>query len=197
LISEIKNICVFASSSDFLDKVYYETARELGLLIGEYGYNIVYGGSQKGLMFACAGAVKERGGKICGIMPKRIADFGCANPDDCDEFILTEGMRERKALLDDKSDAVIALAGGFGTLEELSEMIVQKQLGYCKKPIIILNTNGFYDKLIEFFEVMISNNFASKNSRDLYFVAETPLKALEFLKNYKAVEFGSKYLIQN
>ena len=100
-----KNICVFASSSNHLEEVFYKEARELGLLIGKNNYNIVYGGSKLGLMYACAGAVKEANGKIIGIMPEKIVSFGCANPEDCDEFIITAGMRERKAKIDELSDA--------------------------------------------------------------------------------------------
>ena len=88
------------------------------------------------------------------------------------------------------SDAVVALAGGFGTLEELSEMIVQRQLGYNKKPIIILNTNGFYDKLMEFFEVIIAQKFANKNMRNLYFMASTPQEAIDYLRNYVPSELN-------
>ena len=134
----IKNICVFASSSNDLDEKFYLAARELGLLMGQAGMNIVYGGSRRGLMYACAGAVKESGGKLIGIMPEKLANMGFANPDDCTEFHLTDGMRERKAKMDALSDAIIAIPGGFGTLEEVSEMIVQKQLGYNNKPVIFL-----------------------------------------------------------
>ena len=90
--------------------------------------NIVYGGSRLGMMYASASAVRENGGKVIGVMPKRLKDMGYGNPEDCDEFILTTGMRERKAKMDEISDAVIALPGGFGTLEEISEMIVQNNL---------------------------------------------------------------------
>ena len=196
MTNNIKNVCVFASSSSALEKSFYTVADELGTLLAQNGYNIVYGGSRLGLMYACAGAVKENGGKIIGIMPERIAGFGCANPDDCDEFVVTEGMRERKALLDSKSDAIIALAGGYGTLEELSEMIVQKQLGYNNKPIIILNTNGFYDNLVRFFEDIISMKFANNESRNLYYVANTPQEAIEYLKTYSYTEQVSKYIIK-
>ena len=103
-------------------------------------------------------------------------------------------MRERKALLDEMSDAVVAIAGGYGTLEELSELIVQKQLGYNNKPIVILNTDGFYDKLIEFFETIIQRNFANEESRKLYFVAKTPLEAIEYIKNYEPEEIGAKFV---
>lgn len=194
MTNSIKNICVFASSSNFLEEIFYSDAQKLGNLIGENGYNIVYGGSKLGMMYACAGAVKAAGGKIIGIMPEKLANMGCANPEDCDEFILTPGMRERKAKLDELSDAVIAIAGGYGTLEELAELIVQKQLGYNNKPIVILNTSGFYDKLIEFFETMITRNFANKESRKLYFVAQTPAEAIEYIKKYEPKVIESKFV---
>ena len=136
------------------------------------------------MMWACASQVKEHGGKVTGIMPEKLHNLGVFT-EGCDEFIITAGMRERKAKIDEISEAVIALAGGFGTLEELSEMIVQKQLGYNKKPIIILNTNGFYNKLNEFFEEIIEQKFANKNMRKIYFIAQTPTEAIEYLKNYE------------
>ena len=183
----IKNICVFASSSNYLEEAFYEDAKELGKLIGENGYNIVYGGSTLGMMWACAEQVKTNGGKVYGVMPQRLVDMGCRT-DNCDEFHLAVGMRDRKQKMDEISDAVIALAGGFGTLEELAEMIVQKQLGYNKKPIIILNTNRFYDKLIEFFDVIVEEKFANKISKELYFVAKTPQEAIDYIKTYKEPE---------
>ncbi len=192
----IKNICVFASSSNDLDEKFYLAARELGLLMGQAGMNIVYGGSRRGLMYACAGAVKESGGKLIGIMPEKLANMGFANPDDCTEFHLTDGMRERKAKMDALSDAIIAIPGGFGTLEEVSEMIVQKQLGYNNKPVIFLNTSGFYNKLIEFFESTIELRFANDNARKLYYIAQTPDDAINYLKNYTPVEIGSKFAVK-
>lgn len=185
----IKRICVFASSSNYLNDIYYEDARLLGELIGKNNYDLVYGGSNLGLMWACAEQAKFNGSKLIGIMPKKLQDFGVFT-DGCDEFYVTSGMRERKAKLDELSDAVIALAGGFGTLEELSEMVVQKQLGYNKKPIVILNTNGFYNKLNEFFEEIICQKFANKNMRNLYYLAPTPEDAITYLKNYKFFEFN-------
>ena len=197
MTNNIKNICVFASSSNYLDTNFYKDAEILGNLIGSNNFNIVYGGSRLGLMYTCANAVKKQGGKIIGIMPERLANMGCSNPDDCDEFILTSGMRERKAKLDELSDAVVALAGGFGTLEELSEIIVQKQLGYNNKPIVILNTNNFYDKLNEFFEVIITEHFANENSRKLYYIANSPEEAISYIKNYKADVIESKFVVKS
>jgi hypothetical protein len=191
-----KNICVFASSSNELNEIYYQTAKELGTLIGKCGFNIVYGGSRRGLMYACAGAVKQNGGKVIGIMPEKLANLGFANPDDCDEFIVTPGMRVRKASLDKKSDAVIALAGGYGTLEELSEIIVQKQLGYNTKPIVILNTDNFYNHLLEFFEHIIKQNFASETSKKLYYIANSPIEAIDYIMNYTPSSIESKFVIK-
>ena len=184
----MKNICIFASSSNHLKDVFYKDAAKLGELLGKNSMNIVYGGSRLGMMYACASSVKINGGKIIGIMPQRLYDMGYGNSEDCDEFIITSGMRERKAKMDEVSDAVIALAGGFGTLEEISEMIVQKQLGYNNKPIVLLNTNGFYNGLTDFFNVIIENKFAKVGSENLYFIANTPEDAVRYIKSYKTQE---------
>lgn len=180
----IKNVCVFASSCNFLDEIYYKEAQILGNLLASNGFNMVYGGSSLGLMWACAKEVRSYGKKIIGIMPEKLKEMA-ENSDSCDEFYVTSGMRERKAKMDEMSDAVITLPGGFGTLEELSEMIVQKQLGYNKKAIVILNTNGFYDKLLGFFDEILEQKFAHKKARELYYVAKSAKEAVEYLKNYK------------
>lgn len=185
--SKIKRVCVFCSSSNFLNEKYYKDAKTLGQLLGTNGYDIVYGGSTLGMMWACASEVKKYGGKIYGVMPEKLAQMGCKT-DNCDEFFLAKGMRDRKAKMDELSEAVIALAGGLGTLEELSEMFVQKQLGYNKKPIIILNTNGFYDKLLAFFDDMIDEKFANKFARNLIYIAQTPEDAINYLNTYEEPE---------
>ena len=189
------NICVFASSSNNLSESFYAAAKELGALMGKNNINIVYGGSRLGMMYACASKVKENGSKIIGVMPEKLYNLGVGNPDDCDEFYLTSGMRERKAKMDEISDGVIALAGGFGTLEELSEMIVQKQLGYNKKPIILLNTNNFYTSLSDFFETMIKEGFAKENMRELYYIAQTPKEAIDYLTSYHSekLDYAGKF----
>ncbi|MFQ8626751.1 MAG: TIGR00730 family Rossman fold protein [Candidatus Gastranaerophilaceae bacterium] len=187
--NNIKNVCVFASSCNFLDKSYYKEAAEFGKLLSKADMNMVYGGSSLGLMWACAEQVKKNGGQIIGVMPERLHNMGVYT-DECVELFVTPCMRSRKAKMDELSDAVVALAGGFGTLEELSEMIVQKQLGYNQKAVVILNTNGFYDKLIEFFEEIISENFARDTSRELYYGAQTPEQAIEYLLEYVPKNFA-------
>lgn len=191
----IKNVCVFSSSSNVLEEVYYQEAQELGYLMATSGFNLVYGGGAVGTMWANAKAVKEAGGKIIGVIPEKLHNLGVGHPD-CDELFITTGMRTRKQKLDEISDAVIALAGGFGTLEELSEIIVQKQLGYNNKAIVILNTAGFYDSLLKFFDEIMAKSFAIPESKEFYYVAKTPKDAVEYLMNYKpmADDFSEKFV---
>lgn len=181
--NSIKTICIFASSSKSINKVYYDAAYNLGIEIAKNNFNIVYGGSNLGLMGEVTQAAKTHGSEITGIMPEKLYNFGI-HPGDCTKFILTKGMRERKAKMDELSQALIAIAGGFGTLEELSEMLVQKQLGYNNKPIVILNTNNYYDNLINFFNDIIEKNFAPKETTNLYYIAKTPKEAIEYIKTY-------------
>ena len=187
----IKNVCVYSSSSNELEQKYYEAARELGILMAQTGFNLVYGGGTLGTMWANAKAVKEFGGKVIGVLPEKLHQIGVGNAD-CDELVITKCMRTRKEKMDTLSDAMIAIAGGFGTLEELSEMIVQKQLGYNDKAVVILNTDGFYDNLIKFFDEMISKNFAHSDARELYFIANTPIEAISYLKSYKPKHYDIK-----
>ncbi len=184
-----KRVCVFASSSNFLEEIYYEEVALLGNLLGQAGYDIVYGGSNLGLMWQCAKSGKCDGAKIFGVMPEKLHELLKEESENlCDELYITPDMRSRKAKLDEISDAVIALPGGFGTLEELAEMIVQKQLGYNTKPIVIFNINNFYNKLIEFFNQMVKEHFATDTTTDLYYVAQTAEEVIDYLASYKPVE---------
>lgn len=187
----IEKVCVFASSCNFLDEIYYKEAKELGYLLAKANMEMVYGGSCLGLMWACAEQVKANKGRITGVMPEKLKEMDVFS-DYCDEFYVTPCMRSRKAKMDELSEALIALPGGFGTLEELSEMIVQKQLGYNTKAIVILNTNGFYDKMLDFFDEIIEQNFANKKAAKLYFVANTPKEAVEYLQNYEPLDLSIK-----
>lgn len=156
--------------------------------MAEAGFNLVYGGSTLGTMGVNAKAVKESGGKVTAVIPEKLHQLAIQNKD-CDELYVTKGMRERKDKMDVLSDAVIALAGGFGTLEELAEMIVQKQLGYNDKAIVILNTNGFYTNLLKFFDDILEQKFANNDARELCFIASTPQEAVDYLKSYQPKHF--------
>ncbi len=183
----LKNICVFASASDNIDKKYFDVAKELGEKLAKNSYNIIYGGSNLGLMGEISSSACQFGAKITGIMPEKLYNLGISEGN-CHNFIVTKGMRERKAKMDELSDGIVVLSGGFGTLEEVSEMLVQKQLGYNNKPIVFLNTDNFYAHLIDFFNKIIKENFAPKETTTMYFVANTPQEAIDYLKNYKNEE---------
>ena len=182
-----KNICVFCSSSNTLPKEYYSDAELLGKLLAEADFDLVYGGSSVGTMYSLAKSAKLYGARIFGVMPEKLYNFGVFS-NECDEFFLTDNMRNRKTKLDELSDGIIAMAGGFGTLEETSEIICHKQLGYNNKPIVFLNTNGFYDNLLKFFDNFINESFAKPTAKDLFYVANTPFEAVEYLKNYNYVK---------
>lgn len=187
------NICIFCSSSNALDNIFFSSAKELANLIGKNYYNIVYGGANVGLMEQIAQTVKQHtNSKIIGIIPQKIHDFelSSALPD---EMIITTSMDERKKLMREKSDAFIALPGGFGTLEEILEVITLKQLDYHQKPIVFINTNGFYDKLLEQFELSYTEGFAKENYRKLYTVVETPQQAMDYINNYQHTDLGAKW----
>lgn len=188
-----KVICVYSSSSSTLDKVYYEAASKLGEEIATRGDILLYGAGMIGLMGESAKAVHRNNGKVIGIIPKALNVEGVVY-NTCDELIVTEGMRERKALMDSRSDAFIALPGGFGTLEELLEIITLKQLRYHDKPIVILNINGFYDKLFLQFEQIIDEHFAKSESKKLYYITDSVSDALSYIDNYTPYSFGTKWL---
>lgn len=182
-MSNKKNVCVFCSSSNTLDKSFYDDAHILGEELARHNFNLVYGGSSVGTMYTIAKAAKANGAKIYGVMPEKLYGFG-VHSTECDEFFLTNNMRDRKAKLDELSDGVIAMAGGFGTLEEVSEIVCHKQLGYHNKPIIFLNTNGFFNNLFKFFDRIVEDSFAKNTVKNLYYIADTPQDAVNYLVNY-------------
>lgn len=183
----ISEICVFASSCNEINKNFFNLAYLLGKEIAKNGYNIVYGGSNLGLMGEVTNAARLNGSEIIGVMPEKLYNLGI-HPGECTKFILTKGMRERKGKMDELSQAVIALPGGFGTLEELSEMIVQKQLGYSNKPIVLLNCDNFYDSLAEFFKHIIKEKFAPEISSKMFYLANSAHDAIEYINNYSFEE---------
>ena len=180
----MKKICVYCSASDGISEIYYKDAKKVGELIGKNNFELVYGGSDFGLMGAISSSAKSNGAKVLGIMPEKIYNMINHEGGSCDEFILTNNMRNRKAKMDENSDAVIALAGGFGTLDEVIEIIDLKIIGYNTKPIVFLNTNNYYDNLFKFFEQITDENFARKEARNLFYLAQTPEEVIEYIKNY-------------
>jgi cytokinin riboside 5'-monophosphate phosphoribohydrolase len=187
-----KTICVFCSSSSAVDEVYFEAARELGKAIGDRGWGLVYGGSDVGLMGAVARAVHLHQGTVSGIIPQTIHARGIAY-ETADELLVTKDLRDRKAEMERRADAFIALPGGFGTLEEIVEVLTLKQLQTHTKPIVFLNTNGFYDPLITLFEHFYQQQFAKPETRELYFVTPDVTSAVQYIETYQAPNIGSKW----
>jgi len=176
-------VCVFAASSNRVDGVYGKAAAELGCLIAKHEIEVVYGGGGIGLMGKLADAVLENKGKITGVIPQFMKDEGWGHKG-ITEMIITSDMGERKKKMIDSADAIVALPGGIGTLEELTEAITLKQLGFFKGPIVILNTLNFYDKLLDFLNYMISGNFLRKEHGEIWSVANTPAEVIKTIKNY-------------
>jgi uncharacterized protein (TIGR00730 family) len=173
-------ICVFASSSSRINSEYATAASNLGLLLARAKMDVVYGGGGIGLMGKLADAVLENGGAITGVIPSFMKDEGW-NHSDVNEMIITPDMGERKKRMFAMSDAVVALPGGVGTLEELTEAITLKQLGLFRGPIIILNTLNFYKSFIDFLEHMISGNFLRYEHKNIWEIADTPEEVLVYL----------------
>lgn len=173
-------VCVFASSSSKIDHAYGAAATKLGCLLAEAGIEVVYGGGGIGLMGKLADAMLEKGGKITGIIPEFMRDEGWGHLGIVD-MILTPDMGERKKKMFAMADAVIALPGGIGTLEELTEAITLKQLSLFSGPIIILNTNDFYRQLTEFLQNMITQNFMRIEHKRIWEVVNTPEEVISAL----------------
>ncbi|MBZ4043799.1 LOG family protein [Flavobacterium hibisci] len=185
----MKRITVFCGSSFGTEEIYTKQAVLLGETLAKQNIELVYGGANVGLMGAVADGVLNNGGKAIGVLPdflrsKEIAHLGLT------ELILVESMHERKTKMNDLCDGVIALPGGFGTLEELFEMLTWAQLGLHKKPIAILNINGFYDSLIQLTENMVSKGLLKDVNQQMLLVSDDIGDLLDKMKNYKAPTVG-------
>ena len=175
-------VCVFASSSSRIDPKYVQAAAELGSLFARSEMNVIYGGGGIGLMGALADAVIENGGSITGVIPSFMNDEGWGHPL-VNDMIITTDMGDRKKNMFARADAVVALPGGIGTLEELTEAITLKQLGLFRGTVVILNTLNYYKSLIDFLEHMVSDNFLRSEHKDMWVIADTPEDVLNALSN--------------
>lgn len=176
----MKAICVYCSSSNSLDPHYGEATEELGRLIGGRGLTLVYGGASVGLMGRLAAAVQRGGGCVVGVIPQSMRDREIAY-EAADELIVTRDLRERKAVMEARADGFVALPGGFGTLEEVLEVLTLKQLRAHRKPVVFLNTAGFYDRLLAVFEQLYEQRFTKAEYRQFYQVAGHPREVLPLL----------------
>lgn len=178
-------ICVYGAASSLIDEKFVRAGEELGRKMAERGHSLVFGGGRSGMMGAPARGVYEKGGHVLGIAPSFFEEH---NPEvsfeNCTEFIHTETMRERKRLLEEKSDAFIVSPGGIGTFDEFFEILTLKQLGRHNKAIVILNIDGYYDNMLKMMEVSIEQKFITRDCVDLYRVSNTIEDALNYIESY-------------
>lgn len=179
---KIKRVCVYCASSDKVDKVYFDATAALATELVRNNIQVVYGGGATGLMGKLADEAISRGGHVIGIMPNFMNDVEWAHKH-VPEFHFVGDMAERKKKFLEMSDALVALPGGCGTLEELFEAITLKRLGLFTKPIIILNINGFYDHLVALLERCIDEKFMSEKHRDMWTILTDPHQIMIALEN--------------
>lgn len=167
-----KLLCVYCSSSRDLDPKYYAAGEAVGRGLAERGWGLIYGGGHAGTMGAVARGAKAAGGRVVGVIPHFMIERELAYKE-ADELVTVDSMRERKRLMAERADAFITLPGGIGTLEEVSEIMVERALALSRKPLVLVNQDGFYDDLLRFIDRLIAERFKSPGLSKLFSVAAT------------------------
>ena len=180
VVSAIKNVAVFCASADGADPVYRAAAAELGQKLAARGIGVVFGGAKVGLMQAVAQGALAAGGRVIGVIPTVLVELEVAH-DGLTELHVTDTMHTRKAMIGERSDAFVALPGGFGTFEEMFEVLAWQTLKLHAKPVLVLNTNGFYDKLLAFLDECMEQGMLTQEKREIVLVARTVDEALGLL----------------
>ncbi|KAJ2810957.1 hypothetical protein H4S07_002368 [Coemansia furcata] len=175
-------VCVFCASHDSTNPVYNEAADELGRELVQAGYGLVYGGGGHGLMGRVARGVFDSNGSVLGIIPRSLTKY--EGTIEIGQTILVDSMHERKQLMNDRAMAFIALPGGFGTLEELLEVATWSMLRIHSKPIIVLNTNGYYNALSDMIDKAVEAGFVKAGNKDIIVMCDTPKEAIAAIKSY-------------
>ena len=177
MMKDIKSIAVYCASSNKVRASFMEAAETLGAVFASHGIRLVYGDGGIGLMAAVAKGVLDAGGEAIGVIPRFMVEQGWNNPRST-ETIVTETMHERKATICNISDAMVALPGGIGTFEELLECLTWKQLGLHNNPVVILNTDGYYDRLLSCIDLMVEEQMMRPIHKNMYVVVSTPEEVL-------------------
>ena len=176
----IRNIAVFCASADGVDPAYKSAAEELGVALATSNIGLIYGGASVGLMKAVAEAALAHEGRVVGVIPQVLVDLEVAHQG-ISELHVVDTMHTRKALMGDLADAFLVLPGGFGTLEEVFEVLAWQTLNLHAKPILLLNTNGYYDKLLAFLDHAVAQGMLKQKSRTILLVASSVEEALRLL----------------
>ena len=181
-MKKLSSVAVYCSSSNKVRSSYMEAAELLGGMLAKAGIRLVYGDGGIGLMAAVAKGALDAGGEVLGVIPQFMVDQGWNNPTST-ETIVTQTMHERKATICEISDAMVALPGGIGTFEELLECLTWKQLGLHHNPVVILNTDGYYDKLLECLDLMVEEQMMRPIHKDMFVVVRKPEEVLPAIEN--------------
>lgn len=181
------NVCVYCSASNKIAPNYFALAVDLAAALAQRGDTLVYGGSSVGLMGELARTMQAHGARVVGIIPQSLVDMEVAY-NQCDELLVTENMRQRKAAMEARADAFIALPGGVGTLEEVFEIMAARSLNLLQKPLVLLNFEGFYDPLIRLLEHMQSADFLRIGYDTMVHFAPTVNDALDHIDAHRAPE---------
>ncbi|MDH4225397.1 MAG: TIGR00730 family Rossman fold protein [Deltaproteobacteria bacterium] len=189
----MKRICVFCGSNTGSRPAYRQAALQLGALLAKQGLGLVYGGGNVGLMGVLANAVLEAGGEVIGVIPQSLVDKELAHHG-VTQLRVTESMHERKQTMFDLSDGVMALPGGFGTLDEFFEIVTWLQLGYHAKPVGMLNVEGFWDPMLVTFAHAVGEGFLRKEHSQMVMVEAAPEKLLERFMEYSQPQPGKKWI---
>jgi uncharacterized protein (TIGR00730 family) len=183
----MKHLCIFCGSSKGNDPVYENSALELAEIIVNEGLTMVYGGGSIGIMGVLADKILSMNGKVIGVIPRFLYDLEVGH-DNVTELIIVESMHERKQKMAEISDGFLALPGGFGTLEEMGEILTWIQLKLIRKPIGLLNINGFYDHFLDMLDNMVAAGFLKKNNRDILLSSKDPENIINIIKNAPVFE---------
>jgi cytokinin riboside 5'-monophosphate phosphoribohydrolase len=178
-----KSLCVFCASSDRLDPKYHTAATQLGVEMARRQWTLVYGGGKTGLMGAIARGVKSNGGRVVGVIPEFMKARELAF-DEADELISVLTLRERKMLMETRADAFLALPGGWGTIEELLEILTLAHLEVLRKPVVIFNQDGYYDELLRLFDRIVEEKFMHDTIRRKFAVARTAEEIFPLIENW-------------
>lgn len=175
-------VCIFGASGTEIDKSYIEQTELLAETLASRGHSLMFGGGKNGLMGAAARGFTKCKGHITGVIPTFFKDAGVVY-DKCDEYVWTENMRDRKKYMEDNSDAFIITPGGTGTYEEFFEVLTLKQLARLSKPIVIFNTNGYYDKLIALIKENVKDGFVREQTPELFKVTDSIEETVHLVEN--------------
>lgn len=181
----MNRICVYCGSSPGADDIYADAAKELAALLVSADIGLVYGGAARGIMGVLADAVLEGGGKVSGVIPQTLTDKEIAH-EGLTELHVVSSMHERKSLMAVLADGFVAMPGGFGTLEEIIEVLTWGQLQFHEKPCGLLNVDGFFDHLLAFLDHARKRDFLRAEHREMLLVADTPAELLDLFERYEA-----------